>query len=182
MKWNKDADSRGVEDEKSVLCVHVDGSEILHHVIHVYIYIYYMYMYIKHPMKKWELSAYQLVSGISSINSIQKYCQDTQKSYHQAQSHISESPDAPKISQAYVILSRQFLGWIVWGLLLSVSLINLGGNIFNKTFQFFIMHQSQLADLYIICVSGSSELIEKWTSYPTLEITNDSGPSLFLDT
>ena len=32
------------------------------------------------------------------------------------------------------------------------------------------MHQSQLADLYITCVSGSSELIEKWTSYPTLEI------------
>ena len=31
------------------------------------------------------------------------------------------------------------------------------------------MHQSQLADLYITCVSGSSELIEKWTSYPTLE-------------
>ena len=44
------------------------------------------------------------------------YRQDTQKSDHQAQFHISESPDDPKISQANVILSRHFLGWIVWGL------------------------------------------------------------------
>ena len=47
VKWNKDADSGGVEDEKSVLCVHVDGSESLHHLLYVYIHI------CKHPTKRW---------------------------------------------------------------------------------------------------------------------------------
>ena len=49
VKWNKDADSGGVEDEKSVLCVHVDGSESLHHLLYVYIYIHIC----KHPTKRW---------------------------------------------------------------------------------------------------------------------------------